>query len=363
MKILIIKFRNIGDVLLTTPLVANLKALYPDAEIHFALNKGTEAMVAHHPDIARLHLYDREKIRRLPPLRRIAKELAYARAIRRVKFDMVINTTEGDRGAQLAWISGAAVKIGYPPKKNRLLKNVFTHTLPPQGMRHTVETNLDPIRVLERPVTTKRVSMHYPDKAARSVEDFLVSRGLQPGAYIHFHPVSRWLFKCLDDKTAAAIIDFCQQTLPVVVTAAPVEAERKKIASILAHCQSDPIDLSGRLSLEETAALSDRARFFVGVDTAVMHMAAALDTPVLAFFGPSGAFHWGPWDNDRDESGYTRRSGVQRMGRHRVLALDWECIPCGQDGCEGSKVSDCLVQMPWLLIQNHLKEMFDDTHS
>jgi heptosyltransferase-3 len=48
------------------------------------------------------------------------------------------------------------------------------------------------------------------------------------------------------------------------------------------------------------------------------------------------------------------------MGKHRVLALNWECIPCGQDGCEGTKISDCLIQMPETMIHHQLKGMLED---
>lgn len=60
MKILVIKFRNIGDVLLTTPLIENLHHYYPDATIDFALNKGTEAMIEGNPYINKIHIYDRQ---------------------------------------------------------------------------------------------------------------------------------------------------------------------------------------------------------------------------------------------------------------------------------------------------------------
>ena len=54
---------------------------------------------------------------------------------------------------------------------------------------------------------------------------------------------------------------------------------------------------------------------FIGVDTAIMHLAAANDVPVIALFGPSGAFEWGPWDNDLDANDYTQRNGNQTMGK------------------------------------------------
>lgn len=352
------KFRNIGDVLLTAPLFANLRHHYPDAQIDAAVNAGTETMLTGNPAIDRIHVYDREYIRRLPLPKRAVEEWRFAHTLRMEKYDLVINTTEGDRGAFLARYSGAPLTIGHRPKKNRFLQRVFTLGLPSQGMRHTLETNLDPLRVLGKEIVTKQVAIHWKESDRRNVDTLLHKHGIGSGEFIHFHPVSRWLFKCIDDQIAADIIDYCQEALgrPVVLTAAPVKSELDKIAAIKRLCCSEPIDLSGRLSLKETAALNSLSSLFIGVDTAVMHVAAANDIPVLAFFGPSGAFHWGPWDNTLDESTYLRRSGIQRMGKHTVYALDWECVPCGQDGCEGTKISDCLMKLSTQTIHRLIEE-------
>ncbi|MEK7331830.1 MAG: putative lipopolysaccharide heptosyltransferase III, partial [Nitrospirota bacterium] len=63
-----------------------------------------------------------------------------------------------------------------------------------------------------------------------------------------------------------------------------------------------------------------------------------------AVFGPSGAFDWGPWDNKISNSGnpYPERNGIQTFGMHTVIQKNRECIPCGEDGCDGSKISRCL---------------------
>jgi heptosyltransferase-3 len=141
------------------------------------------------------------------------------------------------------------------------------------------------------------------------------------------------------------IIDFLEdRDKKVVITASPDKKEMKKVENILNLCKTKPINLSGKLSLKEVAYLSSKAKLFIGVDTAIMHMAAAVDTPVVAFFGPSGAFNWGPWDNELFESGYTKKGGIQQMGKHTVIQHDWECIPCGKDGCNGTKISDCLMK-------------------
>ena len=63
-----------------------------------------------------------------------------------------------------------------------------------------------------------------------------------------------------------------------------------------------------------------------------MHIAAANDVPVIAFFGPSNAFEWGPWDNSLMENGYTAQNGIQNMGKHIVYQKDWDFVPCDKEG-------------------------------
>jgi heptosyltransferase-3 len=116
----------------------------------------------------------------------------------------------------------------------------------------------------------------------------------------------------------------------VVLTAAPDDKERAMIAQVAAATGTALIDLAGQLSLKELAALTARARLFVGVDSAPMHIAAAMGTPTVAIFGPSGDREWGPW----------------QVASRIVVSADHPCRPCGRDGCEGSKISACLTELP-----------------
>jgi heptosyltransferase-3 len=354
MKILVMKFRNIGDVLLITPLLENLKFAYPDALIDVALNKGTEEMISLNPYVNKILIYDRKQIKSLGFLQRVLAEINFALSIRKEKYDIVINTTEGDRGAQLALLSGAKIKVGYQPAKNWLLKNVFTHLLPKQELRHTIECNLDALRALSLPIKMKKVSIFWSKE-----DEAFVNTLLPQKTFIHIHPVSRWLFKCIKDETMAQIIDFCKNELhvEVVLSASNDKFELEKIDSIISKCKNKPLNLAGKLTLKQTAALNKKAKMFIGVDTAIMHMSAANNVPVLAFFGPSGADHWGPWDNELMQSCYTTRKGNQNMGKHRVIQENWDCVPCGKDGCNGSKISDCLMKLDLEMIKKNIQEM------
>ena len=115
--------------------------------------------------------------------------------------------------------------------------------------------------------------------------------------------------------------------------------------------KSKPINLAGQLTIKQTAILNKKSKVFIGVDTAVMHISAANDIPVLAFFGPSGADLWCHWDNSFMNLGYLTRRGFRSMGKHGVIQKDQDCVPCGKDGYNCSKISDCLMNLDMKFIK------------
>ena len=357
MKILLLKFRNIGDVLLTTPLVSNLKSKYPDAKIDFCVNKTTEAMLSLNPNLNKVITYDRDKVKSLSIFKRLWNEFCFIRSFKKEKYDIVINLTNGDRGNFILWFSNAPIRIGYSNNK-WFLRNNITHPLPEQKLRHTIETNIDPLQVLNIPVNNKKVEIFWSDN-----DQEIINKELNKlDSFIHIHPVSRWLFKCISDDTMSQIIDYCELELGlrVVITASEDDLEIQKAQRIMVLAKSNPVNLSGILTLKQAAALNKKAKLFIGVDTALMHISAANDVPVLAFFGPSGACHWGPWDNSLMQSGYNKVSGMQKMGKHRVFSESRACQPCGKDGCNGTKISDCLMSLDMIKIKNQIKEMINE---
>ncbi len=357
MKILLVKFRNIGDVLLTTPLISNLRNVYPEAQIDYTVNKETESMLLLNPNLNQIIPYDRESIKSLPLIKRIWKEIEFIRSFKKSSYDIVINLTDGDRGNLIAWFSNAPLRLGYK-NKNLFFKKSITHEMPEQKLRHTVEQTLDPLRALNLSITNRSVEIFWSEEDEKLIDKNLVD----VDNFIHIHPVSRWLFKCISDSTMSKIIDYCELELgvKVVLTASKNKFEINKINNILSHTKSSPINFAGKFSLKQTAALNKKANIFIGVDTSIMHVSAANNTPVLAFFGPSGACNWGPWDNTKTESGYTEINGHQVMGIHRVFSESRVCQPCGKDGCSGSKVSDCLMSLDFEKIRNNIKDMLDE---
>jgi heptosyltransferase-3 len=334
-RALVIKLRHHGDVLLASPVFSVLKRAAPHAEVDALVYRETASMLAGHPSISVLHTIDRS-LRQQGVLARLRGEWRLWQALRERGYDLVVHLTEHPRGAWLKQLVGA--RYGVARERDDAgwwWRASFSHhyLLPRHTLRHTVETNLDAVRRIgwwPDGVDKALVLVPGADAEARA-QSLLQTHGLARKRFLLIHPGSRWLFKCWPAASTAALLDrLAAAGWRLVMTGAPDPAELALVTAIKAASSAPIIDLSGQLSLSELAALIGAARLFIGVDSAPMHIAAAMRTPVVALFGPSGDVEWGPW-----------------MVPHRVVASTVHpCRPCGNNGCGGSNRSDCLLTLP-----------------
>ena len=200
-----------------------------------------------------------------------------------------------------------------------------------------MERDLAVLAVLGLPVRDR--SPHLPWSEAERVR----TEALLPARFVQLHPFSRWSYKDLAPAILLPVLQrLAREGIPVVLTGADDPAERARAADILREMGAGITNLAGRLSLSELAHVSSRSALYMGSDTAAMHIAAAVGTPVVAWFGPSLTASWGPWDGTAGDSPYQNRGGIQRMGRHVVLQAAEPCVPCNRRGCEDSGRSRCL---------------------
>ncbi|BCB97291.1 LPS heptosyltransferase III [Dissulfurispira thermophila] len=356
-RILVIKLRHIGDVLLTAPVFRALKEKFPDAQITALVNSGTEDVLKGNTLIDEILIMDRS-IKRLSIIQRYAKEIFFLKDIRANGFDMTIDLTGGDRAAVISFASGARYRLGWKSDKGFIGKKyVYTHLSEPDANKHIVLQNLDVISQFGITTEDLTVNFYIPDDDRIFIKDILRKYNADKETNIvHIHPTSRWLFKCWKDEYMAEVIRWLlDRGNRVIVTSSPDKKEvekAKKILSLVGNSRSSLlIDLCGKTTIKQLGAISEVSNLFFGVDSAPMHIAAAVGTPVVALFGPSGTFHWGPWDNKISNfkfqisnywNPYPNRNGIQTFAIHTVIQRDWDCIPCGKDGCNGSKISKCL---------------------
>jgi heptosyltransferase-3 len=322
-KILVVKLRQLGDVLLTGPVFSALKAKFPEAQIDAYIYSESYPMLEGHPAISNLIGYDRGW-KKIGLLGRLKKEFTLLRSIRKEGYDLVINLTEGDRGALAARASRARIRVGFPPK-GRWQKGLYTHVAKIcPSLRHTVERNLDALRrigIFPKP-EERDLFLAISEEARDKVREWV------KGPFTVIHPTSRWRFKCLPVVKMRELTQaLLQEGKRVVFTSGPDLVEREMVLQIVEGL--DVVNLSGKISLQELAAIIDESERLICVDSVPFHMASALKKKVVAFFGPTSEITWGPWRNPNAT----------------IISQHFSCRPCYQDGCGGSKVSDCLATL------------------
>jgi heptosyltransferase III len=339
-RVLVTKLRHHGDVLLASPVLSTLKRAIPDADVDALVYAETAPMLANHPALARLHTIDRGW-KQQGLVHQMRAEASLYQTLRARGYDLLVHLTEHPRGLTLATLlrpEFSVTRVRGEREHPWLWKRAFTHFYPlPKGRpRHTVETNLDALRrVGIHPAPEDKQLVMVPGAQAQArVDAMLAERGVAPRRFVQVHPGSRWLFKSWPSGRMASVVEkLVRDGFQVAVTGAPDERERAIVDVMLAalpdHCRTGVHDFTGKLSLLELCALTMRARLFIGVDSAPMHIAAAVRTPAVALFGPSDEVEWGPW-----------------LVAHRVVtSTDFPCRPCRNDGCGGGKISECLTTL------------------
>lgn len=318
-RILVIKLRHLGDVLLTTPFFSCLKNALPSASLDAYIYQEGQSLLENHPEISKIHCYDRAWKKEWFG-RRLVREAALLRQIRNCSYDMVINLTEGDRGALAARFSRAPIRVGVDARR------IYTHTAKScPSLRHTVERQLDVLR---------KIGI-FPDQDERELF-FSIPQEVRENArrkvpwerFILIHPASRWRFKCISNKTMRNVARrLVEKGEKLVFTSGNDPAERAMVQEIIYDLPPGSCcSLAGAISILELGALIEQSAALLCVDSLPLHLASALKTPVVALFGPTSEITWGPWRNPHA----------------RVITEKMSCRPCYLDGCGGGKVSDCL---------------------
>lgn len=298
-RILIVKLRHHGDMLLVTPVINSLQQNYPQAQIDVLLYKETQDMLASHPALSNVFVIDRQW-KKQGTKAHLRHELNLIRQLKGQGYDLVVNLADQWRSAIIARLTGARIRLGFdfPKRRGFLWRHCHTHLVPvsDHARLHTVEQNLSLLQPLGLPTLSQQVTMSYPPQDWQTCEQLLRQQGIT-GDYIVVQPTSRWFFKCWSEEKMAATVSALQADgHRLVITSGPDTKEREMVERILALCPPQGVvSLAGQLTLRQLAALIDHAKLFIGVDSVPMHMAAALQTPCIALFGPSKLVFWRPW--------------------------------------------------------------------
>ncbi|QWD30627.1 glycosyltransferase family 9 protein [Polynucleobacter paneuropaeus] len=356
-KVLFIATRQIGDVLVTTPLISRARELWPDAEFHFLGYRGKLDMLKGNPDIAEIiETSDRPRIPEYLAL--------FNRLFQR--YDLAIVTQPSDRAylyGLLAAFRRVGVLGGHPQgqtgidntdrkaeRQNAWKKAICIHTINVDYFKQHVI--VEKLRLLEvfyknaQDLFSKQIVVTPPKE--ESLTPVIASQLLSPYVVVHPGPLTaykRWPLSYWQ----ILITWLVSQGWQVVLSASSAKQDlqlNQEILSLLDEStRQKVIDTAGKLSIPQAASLIRGALLYVGVDTSITHLAAACNTKTIALFGPTPPTNFGPWPNGFiGTEPYVLRARTQTNGYVTILQGPGECVPCRKAGCDDhpNSLSECL---------------------
>lgn len=339
--ILVIVTLRIGDVLLATPLIRSLRLAWPDAEIDVLVFEHTEGILARNPDIRRIIT--------VPAHPSLREHLHLIYSLFR-RYDLALTTQMSDKPTLYAWLA-AKTRIGMQDgsKKHRWKQYLLSRWATFDNLHtHTVLMNLRLADLLGIKRNHEVVVAWNQDDEDRAVGLLPFDIHTEAFAVLHVHP--KYAYKMWRQDQWAELAQWLDsQHIRIVLTGGNSPDELAYVNQIARTLPSGAINLSGKLSLAESAFIISQAKTYVGPDTALTHVAAALGTPTIALFGPSNPVKWGPWPKGyAKDCNPWRMKGTQRVGNVVLLQGGGDCVPCMFEGCDRNinSLSDCLQDIP-----------------
>ncbi len=340
-RIAVVVTRQIGDVLLTTPLIAAAAERWPSARIDVVGFAGTLGVLDGNP-----HVSGRIELPRKP---RAADAWRFVRAHGR-RHDLVLIAEASDRAHIVGFLLGAN-RAGLVPAdashswwKRRLLRHAV-EVGGDRADRHVADEKLALLAPWREPgAAAPRV--RAPDGAP--LPDVIASR-VEGRCTVVVQAPSMWAYKQWPaERYADVAAALLRDGHVVVLTGSAAPRDRDIVDAVVARARSkvDPtaatrlVDAAGRLDFRQLATLLRSAALYVGPDGSVTHLAAACATPVVAVFGPTDPRRWGPIDGAER---YARVGpGMQRCGRVVLFQgpTAGVCVPCGRAGCDDHRDSN-----------------------
>jgi len=351
-KVLFIATRQIGDVLVTTPLISKARELWPNAQFHFLGYKGKLDMLKGNPDIAEIiETSDRPGFGEYLSL--------FNKLFQR--YDLAFVTQPSDRAyiyGLVAAFHRVGVLGGHPQGKlanksrqqNAWKKLISMHNVDVDYFsQHVITEKLRLLEVFFRnPAELFSKPIDVTPPIGQALTPIIASQLTQPYVVIHPGPLTaykRWPLA----HWQYLIADLVRRGYQVVLSASPAKQDLQLNHDILSLLTPEicekVIDTAGKLSIPQAGSLLRGAALYIGVDTSITHLAAACNTPTITLFGATPPTNFGPWPNGFiGKQPYQLRARSQTVGNITILQGPGECVPCRKAGCldRADSNSECL---------------------
>lgn len=309
-RVLVVKLRSIGDTVLATPSLIALRRFLPDAEIDIVLEDWVAPVLDSFEGV------------NVIPIRK-GQRLSVARYLRKRKYDVAFNLHGGTTATFLVRASGARHRVGVAEYQYSFLYNHLLSSAADFWDReqvHSAEQQLALLGFVGVPVD-------YLPKSHLHVDPDLKFE-ISDHQFALIHPSTAFFTKQWPAEHFAQVAEFLNDKgLHPVAIASKAE---KQTLDDLKNASNVPITTFGDLSLPEITALASKAAVFVGNDSGIAHIAAAVNTPSVVIFGSSNRVHWRPWTD----------------APYEVVFKEFHCQPCAGYECKEFGTPRCILEIP-----------------
>lgn len=291
-RILVMRYRFIGDTILTVPFLRNLRACYPDSHIDVLVGPQSGSILQGCPYINELLYFDTTNFHRYDRGRGPKQNFfSFAVKLYQRKYDLVFVLKRSFSSAVLAFLTGAKLRVGYNTEGRGFL---LTHRVRFDTNKHEVESVLDNLRALEIPIHDTHLESFVTDDELLEVTSLVPQvRTSQLRLLIHaaaahpakMYPLNLWseVMHHLNEKYNPVFF----------FTGSAQDQELYNELQTLSGISG--VNLAGKLSLRQSLALYHKMDLSLCVDSGPAHMSASTQTPTLVLFGPSNPNRWRPW--------------------------------------------------------------------
>lgn len=304
-RILMIQTAFVGDVILITPLIRATKALFPDAEIDVAVVPQSQGVLVNNPYIRKIIPFDKRKNKLVAFWRTV-------RVLRENKYDLAISPHSSTTTAFLMLFGGVKTRLGFD---RGVAARLLTHKVPHLNNVHKIEKNLHLLSVFSDRKFSLQTEL-FPDEAKMTrARTIIEPRHFQDQPIIAVAPGSVWFTKRWPAEHYIKLTQLLFQARFNLIFIGAGD-ERELCQHIIQQAGAVAINLAGKTDVLESAAVIAHCDLIICNDSGALHIANAMKTDVMAFFGPTvPSFGYFPYrDNDL------------------VFERDLECRPCGSHG-------------------------------
>lgn len=313
-RVLVVKLRSIGDTVLATPSLFALRRFLPNTQIDILL----EEWVA--PVIEGQGLVDNV----IAVGESIASKFAVARELRRHEYDVAFNLHGGTTATFFVRAAGARHRVGYSHYQYSFLYNHLLSSATDfwrQERIHSAEQQLALLGSVGIPVGDRPKSRLVVTDRGRTAR---VDEWHERGHYALLHPGTAFFTKQWSPENFARTADFLAAKGFSVITVG--SKDESNILDRLSAAARVPVTTFDDLTLPEIMALASGANIFIGNDSGIAHIAAAVETPSVVIFGSSNRNHWRPWSD----------------APHEIVYQEFHCQPCAGYECKEFGDAPCI---------------------